>query len=85
MDPAPSNISLCPPRICQGPSPEECTEQVGGSIKCWGANEYGQMGDGTTVDRPAPVAPRGPWGRVSSRTDRDACMLAPDLHDRLSG
>jgi hypothetical protein len=25
------------------------------SVKCWGRNEYGEVGDGTLVDRPSPV------------------------------
>ena len=66
-------------------SPEECTEQIGGSIKCWGANNYGQMGDSTTDDRLTPVAPRGRWDRVASRTDPDACTLVQDLFDQVSG
>jgi alpha-tubulin suppressor-like RCC1 family protein len=27
-----------------------------GSLRCWGANESGQLGDGTTIDRHRPVA-----------------------------
>lgn len=30
-----------------------------GGTYCWGSNEYGQLGDGTNTDRPAPVAVKG--------------------------
>lgn len=32
-----------------------CARGLDGSVWCWGRNAYGQVGDGTTVDRPQPV------------------------------
>jgi alpha-tubulin suppressor-like RCC1 family protein len=36
-----------------------CAVLADGSVKCWGNNEHGQLGDGTTMTRTAPVAVAG--------------------------
>jgi alpha-tubulin suppressor-like RCC1 family protein len=35
-------------------------------VSCWGANTFGQLGDGTNVDRTIPVAVQGLGGEVTS-------------------
>jgi alpha-tubulin suppressor-like RCC1 family protein len=32
-----------------------CARLADGSVACWGANESGQLGDGTTLDRHLPT------------------------------
>jgi alpha-tubulin suppressor-like RCC1 family protein len=41
-----------------------CALDTAGQAYCWGKNDQGQLGDGTTVDRLAPVAVQQPAGVV---------------------
>ncbi len=35
-----------------------CALTGGGQLACWGSNVFGQLGDGTVENRPAPVSPK---------------------------
>src|SRR5699024_2465907 len=38
-----------------GDSNSTCSYDVAGQVYCWGQNDHGQLGDGTTADRNAPT------------------------------
>jgi alpha-tubulin suppressor-like RCC1 family protein len=41
------------------PSSHTCGLTTGGSARCWGRNDYGQLGDGTKISRTTPVTVSG--------------------------
>lgn len=45
-------------------SAHTCAVTTSGALKCWGINDYGQLGDGTTSNRSAPIAVVGLAGGV---------------------
>jgi len=50
-----------------------CGLKVDGSMWCWGRNDYGQLGDGSSTDRPQPVP-------VSGLTSGVAAIAAGGQH-----
>jgi hypothetical protein len=51
-----------------------CALLVSGGVQCWGDNSYGELGDGTTIDRLSPVGVIGITGAVAVTTaDNHSC------------
>lgn len=56
-----------------------CAIKLDATVACWGENGYGQLGDGTTATRPAPVAVSGLAGVVGLGVgESHACALKQD-------
>jgi alpha-tubulin suppressor-like RCC1 family protein len=45
--------------LAVGAGYHSCARLADGAVRCWGNNGSGQLGDGTVVDRRAPVAVAG--------------------------
>ncbi len=56
-----------------------------GSARCWGDNDAGQVGDGTTTDRPTPVAVTGLVGAVQLDVSAHTCALLSNGTNRCWG
>lgn len=57
-----------------------CARSLTGGAKCWGANGFGQLGDGTRADQSTPVNVSGLTTGVAkiSAGDRHTCVLMND-------
>lgn len=57
-----------------------CAVYADGSARCWGSNGEGQIGDGTTTQRPSPTAVAIPSGNVVeiAAGDRHTCARTDD-------
>jgi alpha-tubulin suppressor-like RCC1 family protein len=59
-----------------------CALLEGGAVACWGANEHGQVGDGTTQDRysPVEVALPGPASAVAAGYVHTCAAVSGDVY-----
>jgi len=55
-----------------------CAVVQGGGVRCWGSNEYGELGDGSTEPRSGAVAVRSVAGAVDVEVGDFACALLED-------
>lgn len=64
----------------------DCALIADGTVRCWGSNRAGQLGDGTTTDRYTPVAVSGLTNAVAvSQSGLGACAVLSDATARCWG
>lgn len=51
-------------KVAVGSYGHSCALLTGGTVRCWGANEYGELGDGSRTPRVRPVTVSGLTGAV---------------------
>ncbi|MBL8620098.1 MAG: hypothetical protein JNK64_02315 [Myxococcales bacterium] len=63
-----------------------CARMSSGAVACWGRNNYGQLGDGTTTNRSLPVAASGISTAVDVAVgDNHACAVTSNTRVRCWG
>ena len=58
-----------------------CAILDNGSVKCWGQNTHGQLGDGTNTDRNSPVEvelPKGRSAKIIHARGKNTCVILDD-------
>ena len=74
-----SKITLPGPavQVAVGIGNHACARLQNGAVYCWGHNEHGQLGNGSTTDSKAPVQVKGVEGATSVATgDGTSCATA---------
>src|SRR5262249_42794672 len=63
--------------LSAGVGDHRCVVDDSGGVLCWGTNQHGQLGDGSTIDRTEPVAVVGLSSAVASVSigDHHTCAV----------
>jgi len=64
-------------------SSHACARDEERNLRCWGNNDYGQLGDGTRVSRVSPVDVDVPEARRASSGSNHNCSMTDDTPPRL--